>query len=277
LNEKPEHEVLVETFRLDSQEVSAKNFSAFLNEKGNPDDRYFSCDKSSTIMCINREGKQTYSSGKDVFRYLPRPGYENYPANNVSWYGADAFCLWKGKRLATEAEWEKAAKGDDRRIYPWGNKIPDESLARLGQDRTVNSPDVMVPVDALPEGASYYGALNMGGNVMEWVSDWYRQNYCEYCDPSGAEYLKTAEEIIFGNKEASALIMPNESELPPRKDPKGPVVGSFRVLRGGSWYDSKEMAVRSATRFWLDPAERHGYTGLRCASTSEKAPPVNSK
>ncbi len=132
-NEKPEHEVYLDSYKIDRDEVSAKDFAAFLNVKGNPENRYFTAAESSTVV----EEKvlpagNTAKQGR--FSYVARQGYENFPANNVSWFGAEEYCRWKGRRLPTEAEWEKAARGDDRRIYPWGDSMPDETKARYARD-----------------------------------------------------------------------------------------------------------------------------------------------
>ena len=263
-NESPEHEVFVETFRLDSQELAARDFSEFLNDKGNPDSRYFSCDKSSTIICVSREGKETDGSGEDIVRYLPRPGHENYPANNVSWYGADAFCQWKGKRLPGEAEWEKAARGDDRRVYPWGNRIPDDLVSRFDKKSDNKGLNVLLPVDSLADFQSYYRLYNMAGNVLEWTGDWYRQNYCNFCDPGGGDYIAAASEIV-GLLASTVTNGSNYPDISSKYNSAGPPVGSFRTLRGGSWYDYNNNELRSSYRSWLDPAERYPYTGFRCA------------
>jgi formylglycine-generating enzyme required for sulfatase activity len=265
-NEAPEHEVFVGTFRIDGYEVSAREFAAFLNEKGNPDDRYFSCDGHSTIICFTKEGEQAFSSsGKDIVRFEPRPGYARYPANNVSWQGAEGFCRWKGKRLPTEAEWEKAARGGDSRPYPWGRRRPDDLNSRYDKEWGKNGLDVLFPVDALPEGRSSYGAYNMAGNALEWTKDWYRQNYCNFCDPSGADYIAAASEIL-GLQDDGIAGSRGNPDLPPRYDAEGPSVGSFKVLRGGSWYDKSGNNLRSSYRFWLDPLERYDYTGFRCVA-----------
>jgi len=129
--------------------------------------------------------------------------------------------------------------------------------------------NVTVLVDALPEGESFYGARNMAGNVLEWTHDWFRTNFCDFCDPTGEEYLMAAAEIICGDK-ASVEIRKKDSEVPPRNNPKGPLVGIFRVLRGGSWQDMNELAISATHRFWLDPLERFPYTGFRCVATDKK-------
>ncbi|MBS1234426.1 MAG: hypothetical protein H6R43_142 [Nitrospirae bacterium] len=268
-NEVPEHDVFLETYRIDRFEVPAKEFAAFLNEKGNPEDRYFSCDQYATIICLNKEGKQVDSlSGEDIVRFEPRSGHENFPANNVSWYGAESFCRWKGKRLPTEAEWEKAARGDDRRLYPWGDRLPNDLNSRYNAEWKEKGLDVLLPVDALPEGLSSYGLYHMAGNVREWINDWYRQNYCDFCDPNSADYIASASEIL-GLHDTAADDLQNNPDVPPRYNTEGPSIGSFKVLRGGSWDDKSDRWIRSSYRFWLDPLERYGHTGFRCADDEE--------
>ena len=262
-NEAPEHEVFVKAYSIDGYEVPAKEFAAFLNEKGNPEDRYFSCDAYSTIACLDREEKQTDKPARGSILYKPRPGYENYPANNVSWFGSDGFCRWKGKRLPTEAEWEKAARGDDGRLYPWGDSVPDERTSRFGMEWEKNGLDALVPVDSLPDGRSYYGLYNMAGNVVEWTNDWYRQNYCNFCDPDSEEYIRTASELL-GLHDA-AVIDRKKPDVPPLYDSEGPPLGSFKVLRGGSWNNRSEVGLRTVYRYWLEPNERDNTTGFRCA------------
>jgi formylglycine-generating enzyme required for sulfatase activity len=266
LNERPEHDVFLETFMIDKYGVSAKDFATFLNEKGNPDDAFFSSDKYSTIMVIpDADDKTAVTEGEGV-RYMPRSGYENYPANNVSWFGADAYCRWKGKHLPTEAEWEKAARGDDKRIYPWGNSMPDDLKARYGQKWEEKGLAVMVPVDALPEGVSYYGVFNMAGNVWEWVSDWYRQNYCDFCSPTSESDLAIVATLIDNNEKPLVADNGSNRQIPPMTSPQGPSIGSYKVLRGGSWFDSYgESEIRSGYRYWFDPVDRYFNIGFRCA------------
>lgn len=267
LNNRPEHEVYVETFEIDKHEVSAKEFAEFLNAKGNLDEEYFSEDKYSTIV----------GDSATPGRYIARPGLENYPANNISWFGAEAYCEWKGKRLPTEAEWEKAARGKDKRMYPWGNSDPDNTKAAFNQKWEDKGFQVMAPVDSLANGASYYGALNMAGNVWEWVSDWFKQSYCDDCnidlDP---DCINCYADIQYGvcistgtsiAMQGTELI--GEVEIPQihsQDNPRGPSFGSFRVLRGGSWYDSYgELVIRSTYRYWFDPSDRYFNAGFRCA------------
>jgi formylglycine-generating enzyme required for sulfatase activity len=248
MNARIAHDVFLEAFMIDKYEVSAKDFAKFLNNKGNPEDRYFSHDQYSTVIgVLFGEGKVIETKGlPDV--YKPRPGFDDFPANNVSWFGAYEYCAWKGKRLPTEAEWEKAARGNDGRIFPWGNSLPNDLKARYNQKWKEKGLNVMVPVVTLPDGASYYGAFNMAGNVWEWVDDWFKRDYCEYCP------------------EENRCVPCQEGGLCNHCPEKPPAIGDFKVLRGGSWYDSfGESVMRSTHRYWLGPEERFLHTGFRCA------------
>ena len=265
LNEKQEQDVFLETFQIDLTEVPARDFADFLNAQGNPEEKYFSSDRYSTVIGVSVKGGEIVEKAENPERYMPRKGFEDYPANNVSWFGAEAYCRWKGKRLPSEAEWEKAARGTDARTYPWGDGSPDEKKARYNQKWGEKGLKVMVPVNALPEGASSYGVLNMAGNVWEWTYDWYRQNYCDFCDAAG--YFETAEELVGVEKKGAGITTgEKKAEIVPRENPRGPVVGQFKVLRGGSWYeDHGEYTTRVAYRYWLEPADRYLNTGFRCA------------
>ena len=170
-----------------------------------------------------------------------RPGAEDLPVTDVTWSRADAFCRWVGKRLPTEAEWEKAARGDDGRRFPWGSDAPtcdrantrrvDASFSVLGS--CAWGPE---PVGSRPDGASPYGALDMAGNVAEWTADWY-----------AAGYYATA----------------------PTTDPRGPSGGGRRVVRGGSWDDS---FFRAADRSDYPPDGSYADVGFRCAADDGGTP-----
>jgi formylglycine-generating enzyme required for sulfatase activity len=277
LSDRPEHEVYLPTFLIDKYEVSAREFADFLNAEGNPDDEYFSLDKYSTITAVSSKDGTLVETSQNPEKYVPRKSLQDYPANNVSWFGADAYCRWKGKHLPTEAEWEKAARGKDKRTYPWGNSAPDSARAVYDQKWDEKGFGVMAPVDSHPEGASYYGALNMAGNVWEWVADWYRQSYCDFCDPqTNPDCVNCYADIQYDvcvsaqgpTTEQSQELLGRVGipEILPVHNPTGPSFGTFKVLRGGSWYDSYgELVIRSTYRYWFDPSERYFNIGFRCA------------
>jgi sulfatase modifying factor 1 len=162
----------------------------------------------------------------------PNPPYwgmpDDHPAVFVTWEEARAYCDWVGGRLPTEAEREKAARGTDGRMYPWGNEPPDPLRAVFRRNWGDAATD---PVDAHPSGASPYGLLNAGGNVWEYVADWYDDKYYE---------------------------------VSPKRDPRGPRTGMARVSRGGSW-DSRPAVLSASVRNWTYRGYREGDFGFRCA------------
>ncbi|MDQ2732264.1 MAG: formylglycine-generating enzyme family protein [Armatimonadota bacterium] len=165
--------------------------------------------------------------------YFPDPppwGWKNdHPIVNVGWDDATAYCEWAGTQLPTEAQWEKAARGTDGRKFPWGN---DFKSSRLWCSKAAYADaHTTAPVGSFPAGASPYGVLDLAGNVWEWCADWYSDNY-----------IQTA----------------------PLQNPIGPELGTHRVLRGGSWYNSGESDFHSAFRNWGDPTYWYNISGFRC-------------
>jgi gamma-glutamyl hercynylcysteine S-oxide synthase len=160
-----------------------------------------------------------------------------WPALYVTWQEAHAFCASRGKRLPTEAEWEKAARGTEGRLFPWGDAPPDNQRAMFGQHHVHEIP-ILAAVDSLPAGESPFGLRHMAGNVAEWVQDWFGFDYYAYM---------------------------------PERNPPGPASGRYKSLRGGSW-KSKPIMLRTATRSGAPPDQRSATIGFRCAGPSPALP-----
>jgi iron(II)-dependent oxidoreductase len=158
-DERPRHQVSVREFFIDRTKVTNAQFARFMNAKGaQAADGQHWYDTNDSDARIHRRGGQ----------WTADAGHENVPVVEASWYGALAYCRWLGKRLPTEAEWEKAARGTDERKYPWGNEPPDKSRAHFGAGW-----NDLKAVGSFPRGASPFGVLDMAGNGWEWVSSAY--------------------------------------------------------------------------------------------------------
>ena len=217
-DEAPKHKVYLDAYYIDKYEVTAAAFVQFLNE-------------AKTFKKYYKDGKFGMLALEKDFR--PRRGLESYPINNVTWSGAAEFCRWSNKRLPTEAEWEKAARGTDGRFFPWGNDPISPRKARYLQMWTEETAHrVMVPVDSMPEGKSPFGLFHMLGNVKEWVDDWYDR-----------EYYKEENHTI---------------------NPKGQIGGEFKVLKGGSWRDLRSFVYASFRNNSYPNTALDDY-GFRCA------------
>lgn len=203
-DEKPAHEVVLDAFYIDRYEVTNRLYGTFMEATG---------------------------AHAPVHWEDERVNAPDQPVVGVRWYDARAYCAWAGKRLPTEAEWEKAARGSDGRRYPWGDEWGG-GRAHVGQDYRKSSAKP-APVGAYDKGQSPYGVYGMAGNVWEWVQDWYSPEY----------YAKS-----------------------PRRNPEGPPEGRYKVFRGGSWVLDARFA-RSAYRDKNEPGYRHDGLGFRCAKT----------
>lgn len=156
-DERPAHRVEVAAFEIDRLPVTNAQYAVFLNASGPGSPRRY--DHDDPDARIHRQGD----------RWAADKGYERHPVIEVPWAGAVAYCASLGKRLPTEAEWEKAARGTDGRRYPWGNEPGDRTRGQFAARYNVTA-----PVDTFPAGASAYGVLDMAGNTWEWVSSAYR-------------------------------------------------------------------------------------------------------
>jgi serine/threonine-protein kinase len=200
-DEKPQHAVYLAAYWMDRTEVTNALYA-----------RCVTAEVCTPVISLRSDAGQ-----------LP-----DYPVQGVTWTQSSDYCQWVGRRLPTEAEWEKAARGVDGRIYPWGNTPPDPIRANF--DSLTGD---AVAAHSYLEGASPYGILQMAGNVWEWSADWYTEDY----------YEKASYE-----------------------NPQGAPSGIMRVLRGGAW-NTTARALRVANRFWAFP-QRNDFDGFRCALTS---------
>jgi formylglycine-generating enzyme required for sulfatase activity len=213
--EQPAHTVALDGFWLDRTEVT--------------NEQYRMCVEAGVCDPSEWEDKSEFND-------------ENQPVVGVDWYDAENYCLWAGARLPTEAEWEYGARGPEGRLYPWGDTFDgtrcnycDRNCSYEGADQSVDDGyKYPSPVGSYADGASWCGALDMAGNVWEWVVD----GYDEY--PSGK------------------VVNPSLLWL---------LTGDYRVLRGGSW-DYSSYDLRSATRLYMSPDCWFGHIGFRCAISS---------
>jgi serine/threonine-protein kinase len=209
--ERPQHTVYLDAFWMDQTLVTNR--------------MYAQCVQAGRCLPPSDKSSSTRQT------YYGNPQFAQYPVIYVSWDDAQTYCGWAGRRLPSEAEWEKAARGTDGRLYPWGSQAPSETLVNFNR----NFKDT-TEVGKYPAGASPYGALDMAGNVWEWVNDWFDSNYYS---------------------------------TSPARNPPGPATGKFHVLRGGSWGISAN-GLRAAYRTSYDPAILLINVGFRCAVSPGK-------
>ncbi len=228
-DERPQHEVTLDTFYIDQFEVSVEQYAALLNRLGG----YAGlCDGFDCVHPRDLAGNSSYLVEEDLgdgdIQFYALTGFADYPINHVSWYGASFYCQAMGGRLPTEAEWEYAARGTDGRVYPWGNEPPNKERAVYESE----SFDDLLPVDALPRGVSPFGVYGMAGSMWEWVADWYDENY----------YTES-----------------------PSENPTGPETGLAKSMRGGAWPNNVgKDRIRAANRSQLDPTFFSSTVGFRC-------------
>jgi formylglycine-generating enzyme required for sulfatase activity len=221
LNETPVHEVSLDAFYLDLYEVTNRQYQNCVADGG--------CTEPERHASLTRTD------------YYGEPEFGDYPVIWVTWRQAQAYCEWHGARLPTEAEWEKAARGTEARLYPWGESFEAGEANFCDLNCTLEwangnfddgFPDTS-PVGAFPSGASPYGIYDLGGNVNEWVADWYAAGYY------------------------------SES---PESNPSGPASGSQHSIRGGSFH-TPGQGLRTTARPLSAPSADH--IGFRCAQSPD--------
>ena len=223
-DEKPKHKVYLDAYYIGKYEVTNAEYYEFWKQQ--------------------TDAARTPGN----FTHLPEIGdwparaeqFPNHPVVGVSWHDANAYAAWKGMRLPTEAEWEKAARGYTDRVWPWGNAVEPYANTAAEDDGYQNR---LAPVGSFPKGKSYYGVMDMAGNVWEWTADWYSDVYYGYSSQAAAKR--------------------------PKMNPTGPDVGSWRVIRGGSWID-KIARCSTTFRFYFYPNLKTSFVGFRLAKTAEK-------
>lgn len=206
-NEFPLHEVFLNSFWMDETEITNAQYAL--------------CVKAGN--CTPPHKNNSYSRPQ----YYGNTEFDNFPVLQVDWAQAKAYCEWAGRRLPTEAEWEKAARGTTERLYPWEGDAKGEYFANFSIYQVGDTTEVH---HYLP-GKSPYGIFDMAGNVYEWVADWY----------SGTYYSTS-----------------------PKENPGGPETGTTRIIRGGAW-SSDWIFIRTASRMYFYPQDFSGDIGFRCA------------
>ena len=248
--EMPQREVFLSAYLIDKYPVTNAQYKKFIESGG-----------YTQKTCWSEAGwqyvSQTNPLGSGDLDNVMN-GEPDCPVVNVSWFEAEAFARWAGKRLPTEAEWEKAARGTDGRIYPWGNEF-DKTRLNCAEAKF----EKPTAVTRYSQGQSVYGCFDMAGNVWEWVADWYDSQYYRHApnkDPRGPTMGE--ENPYFGRPEEVGISI---YEL--RPSPTSGALSPCKVLRGGSWNGSGVVHVRCANRDYDEPAYKNDTIGFRCAKS----------
>jgi len=203
----PRRDIYVDAFYMDKYEVTVSRYAKFLKA-------------TSNVGAPEEWETVDLQNGAEL------------PVVGVDWHDADSYCRWAGKRLPTESEWEKAARGFDERKYPWGNDVPTPEHAIFGKPyKNPVYKDGVAAVGRHPKGTSPFGIHDLLGNVSEWVADWFAEGF------SRADV----------------------------RNPKGAEKGTVKAIRGGGWYDPPERLI-IAKRWYANPDQRSDDLGFRCAS-----------
>jgi len=214
-NESPRRRVYLDFFYIDKYEVTNAEYKKFVDATGH------------RVPFVNEFWAAPYNWRNKTYP----PGKGDHPVVLVSWHDAAAYAKWAGKRLPTEAEWEKSARGRDGRIWPWGDEWDEDACNT--QESSLNSTQ---RVDMFSKGSSPYGCYNMSGNATEWTADWYSENYYRQA---------------------------------PYKEPPGPENGTFKVARGGAWDSNLNLYARTGYRYYFSPDKKSTSIGFRCARTDK--------
>jgi iron(II)-dependent oxidoreductase len=225
--ELPQQRIWLDAYEMDRDEVSLGEYLAFLQSR-----------RQAPAVELQKLIWHVITVHSVSDQTLTR-----WPALYMTWYEAKDFCLSRKKRLPSEAEWEKAARGPNGNLFPWGETAPDSKLAMFGQHHVHEIP-ILAPVDSHDEGRSPYGIHHLAGNVAEWVQDWFGFDYYAYL---------------------------------PQRNPQGPTSGRYKSVRGGSW-KSEPIMLRTATRGGSPPDQRSATVGFRCVSSQlPERPPAAHK
>ncbi|MFN3326006.1 MAG: formylglycine-generating enzyme family protein [Bryobacteraceae bacterium] len=201
-DDRPVRTITLDAFYMDEAEVTNERYAEFVRATGHRAPFHW------------REGAMPEDK-------------EKHPVVNVSWEDAAAFCAWEGKRLPTEAEWERACRGPvDGRMYPWGDRDPTPKDAHYGA--------LDGPIQVCSKSRNEFGLCDMVGNAWEWTADWYEREYYE---------------------------------VSPERNPPGPEKGIYRVLRGGSWFDQPKLFLTCSYRSWARQKERSPTISFRCVKS----------
>ncbi|MEC4681146.1 MAG: SUMF1/EgtB/PvdO family nonheme iron enzyme [Nitrospirota bacterium] len=220
VDERPNHEVFVDSFYMDIYEVTNGRYLHFVTETG------------------HRVPQHPTDPTKGLWKGNMMPeSVTDLPVINVDWFDAEAYCRWAGKRLPTEAEWEKAAKGPNDWRFAWGDVEPTTEHANFNQ-LAWRGEATLVQVGIYEKGKSPYGVYDMAGNVWEWVADWYKVDYYQQS---------------------------------PTHNPKGPETGTHKAVRSSGW-QGETPQMRVFTRIPSLPTDRNNSTGFRCAQDLSASP-----
>jgi len=249
-NEIPQREVFMSAYLIDKYPVTNAEYKKFIESDGYGQKVFWSdagwqyisqshpLENGDTDVILNGEG--------------------DCPAVNVSWYEAEAFAKWAGKRLPTEAEWEKAARGTGGRMYPWGN-----TFEKINLNCSESKNEKPAPVTKYPQGQSPYGCFDMAGNVWEWTADWYDSQYYGSAPEKDPQGPKDAEaDPYYGQPEEVGVSV---YDLEPSTGSK--TLSGCKVLRGGSWSGAGIVHVRCANRDYDEPIYKNDTMGFRCAKS----------